>query len=75
LVHDEANLSARKCAIPRRSPRLERRKAYVKQVKVDYYTDAQMKSDLKILDISEDQIIQDQLFAMARCGHQFGHHV
>jgi len=62
LVHDEAIYLHE--SVQYHVDRLdwERRKAYVKQVKVDYYTDAQMKSDLKILDISEDQIIQDQLF-------------
>lgn len=32
-----------------------RRKAYVHQVSVDYYTDAQLKSDLKLLEISEER--------------------
>lgn len=35
-----------------------RRKAYVRQVSVDYYTDAQLKSDLKVLEIF-DSIQQD----------------
>lgn len=32
----------------------ERRKAYVHEVAVDHYTDAQLKSDLRVLDISEE---------------------
>ena len=33
----------------------EGRKAYVKQVKVDYYTDAETKTDLKVLDVFEEE--------------------
>jgi len=33
----------------------EGRKAYVKEVKVDYYTDAETKTDLKVLDIFEEE--------------------
>jgi DEAD/DEAH box helicase domain-containing protein len=33
----------------------ERRKAYVRQVQVDHYTDAQLKSDIKVLEISEEK--------------------
>jgi DEAD/DEAH box helicase domain-containing protein len=32
----------------------ERRKAYVRQVDVDYYTDAEVKTDIKVLDVFED---------------------
>ncbi len=32
----------------------ERRKAYVHQVKVDHYTDAQLKSDLKVIEITDE---------------------
>ena len=32
----------------------ERRKAYVKRVKVDYYTDAQMKTDIRVIDVFEE---------------------
>ena len=32
----------------------ERRKAYVHQVAVDHYTDAQLKSDLKVIDITDE---------------------
>ena len=34
-----------------------RRKAYVRHVNVDYYTDAQLKSDLKILEIMEESTL------------------
>ncbi len=33
----------------------ERRKAYVRQVQVDHYTDAQLKSDLKVIDVLEER--------------------
>ena len=33
----------------------ERKKAYVKQVDVDYYTDAQTSTDVKVLDVFEQQ--------------------
>ncbi len=33
----------------------EGRKAYVKEVKVDYYTDAETKTDLKVLDVFEEE--------------------
>ncbi len=33
----------------------ERRKAYVHQVKVDYYTDAQLKTSIKVLEIAEEK--------------------
>ncbi len=33
----------------------QRRKAYVKSVKVDYYTDAHLKSDLKVLEHDEEK--------------------
>lgn len=33
----------------------ERRKAYVREVKVDHYTDAQLKSDLKVIEIIKEQ--------------------
>lgn len=33
----------------------ERRKAYVHEVKVDHYTDAQLKSDLKVLEVFEER--------------------
>ena len=36
----------------------ERRKAYVRQVKTDYYTDAQMKTDIRVLDRFEDDAVQ-----------------
>ncbi len=39
----------------------ERRKAYVRQVKVDYYTDAQLKSDLKVLDTFEEKSLEHSL--------------
>ncbi|MBN1542568.1 DEAD/DEAH box helicase [candidate division KSB1 bacterium] len=37
----------------------ERRKAYVKQVEVDHYTDAQLKCNLKILDIDQEKTTAD----------------
>ncbi len=38
----------------------EGRKAYVKEVKVDYYTDAETKTDLKVLDIfNEERTLDD----------------
>lgn len=33
----------------------ERRKAYVREVAVDHYTDAQLKSDLRVMEIAEEQ--------------------
>ena len=36
----------------------ERRKAYVREVDVDHYTDAQNKTDLKVLDVFEDQDVR-----------------
>ncbi|HOT97197.1 MAG TPA: DEAD/DEAH box helicase [bacterium] len=39
----------------------ERRKAYVREVAVDHYTDAQLKSDLRVLDISEEQSIGEAM--------------
>ena len=39
----------------------ERRKAYVQQVHVDHYTDAQLKSDLKVLDVFEQKPCNDDL--------------
>jgi DEAD/DEAH box helicase domain-containing protein len=36
----------------------ERRKAYVHEVEVDHYTDAQTKTDLKVLDIFENQAVK-----------------
>ncbi|HEX9972614.1 MAG TPA: DEAD/DEAH box helicase [bacterium] len=36
----------------------ERRKAYVRQVDVDHYTDAQTKTDLKVLDVFENQEVK-----------------
>ncbi len=38
----------------------EGRKAYVKEVKVDYYTDAETKSDLKVLAVEEEEQTIDQ---------------
>ncbi len=38
----------------------EGRKAYVKEVKVDYYTDAETKSDLKVLTVEEEEQTIDQ---------------
>jgi len=35
----------------------ERQKAYVHQVEVDYYTDAHSNTDIKVLDIFEDQVV------------------
>jgi DEAD/DEAH box helicase domain-containing protein len=37
----------------------ERRKAYVKQVSVDYYTDAQTKTDIRVMEIFESEPISD----------------
>lgn len=39
----------------------ERRKAYVHEVAVDHYTDAQLKSDLRVLDIIEEKTIGGQM--------------
>ncbi|MCI0495685.1 DUF1998 domain-containing protein, partial [candidate division KSB1 bacterium] len=36
----------------------ERRKAYVREVDVDHYTDAQTKTDLKVLDVFENQDVK-----------------
>lgn len=36
----------------------ERRKAYVRQVKADYYTDAQMKTDIRVMDRFEEAKVQ-----------------
>jgi DEAD/DEAH box helicase domain-containing protein len=33
----------------------DRRKAYVRKVDVDYYTDAEVKTDIKVLDVFEEQ--------------------
>ncbi len=33
----------------------ERKKAFVRQVKVDHYTDAQLKSDIKVLEVFEEK--------------------
>ncbi|MEW5796649.1 MAG: DEAD/DEAH box helicase [Candidatus Zixiibacteriota bacterium] len=38
----------------------EGRKAYVKEVKVDYYTDAETKTDLKVLDVFEEDASLDR---------------
>ncbi len=37
----------------------EGKKAYVKEVKVDYYTDAETKSDLKVLTVTDDKRAND----------------
>jgi len=43
----------------------EGRKAYVKEVEVDYYTDAETKSDLKVLEIDQEETFGD---ATLNCG-------
>ena len=37
----------------------EGRKAHVKEVEVDYYTDAETKTDLKVLDIDQEDSFGD----------------
>lgn len=37
----------------------ERRKAYVKKVSVDYYTDAQTKTDIRVMEVFESEPISD----------------
>ncbi|MDZ7346093.1 MAG: DEAD/DEAH box helicase [candidate division KSB1 bacterium] len=39
----------------------ERRKAYVHEVRVDHYTDAQLKSDLKVIDVFEEKQVEQDL--------------
>jgi DEAD/DEAH box helicase domain-containing protein len=39
----------------------ERRKAYVREVAVDHYTDAQLKSDLRVMDILEERSLGEHL--------------
>lgn len=41
------------------------RKAYVKEVKVDYYTDAETKSDLKVLTVNGERVFNE---AVMSCG-------
>ena len=41
----------------------ERRKAYVRRVKVDYYTDAQLKSDIKVIETFEERALSDSQLA------------
>lgn len=41
------------------------RKAYVKEVRVDYYTDAETKTDLKVLNVNRDESFGD---AQLKCG-------
>ncbi|MFH2037416.1 MAG: DEAD/DEAH box helicase [Candidatus Zixiibacteriota bacterium] len=41
----------------------EGRKAYVKEVAVDYYTDAETKSDLKVIGVSDEKTVHDSLVA------------
>lgn len=40
----------------------ERRKAYVHQVKVDYYTDAQLKTSIKVLDIHQESSVNENRY-------------
>jgi len=42
----------------------ERRKAYVREVAVDHYTDAQLKSDLRVIESSEEKTLD-----ACACGH------
>lgn len=39
------------------------KKAYVKEVDVDYYTDAETKSDLKVLDVNDEESYGDALMS------------
>lgn len=41
----------------------ERKKAYVRQVEVDYYTDAITKTDIKVLNVDEEKEFSDLLLA------------
>ncbi len=41
----------------------EGKKAYVKEVQVDYYTDAETKTDLKVLDVEAEQEFDEALIA------------
>ncbi len=41
------------------------KKAYVKEVKVDYYTDAETKTDLKVLEVNQSTILGEAVMA---CG-------
>lgn len=55
LIHDEAIYIHQSQQFHVDKLDWERRKAYVRQVDVDYYTDAEMKTDIKVLDVFEEE--------------------